>query len=246
MRANGHVLDDIEQIPKGEWSGKGKGGERWGRSVIWFRFYLFVRSFVLWVYCSCLQTHQKRASDLITDGSEPPCGRWDLNSEPLKEQSVLLTTEPSLQLWPSGFLTFIDVDALVCQDYGFHDFKGMTSTENMLILLPQNMEVPSLHCMPRPSLWWNLLETGQDEKWLLCYLTWSLQPANSTKGEIQIDWCILLTFSPIPREKVWHRVCRKALLPDTRLLFVPRCPCVVSEDSYSILIKQTNEQINKT
>jgi hypothetical protein len=41
--------------------------------------------------------HQKRASDLITGGCDPPCGRWDLNSEPLGEQSVLLPTEPSCQ-----------------------------------------------------------------------------------------------------------------------------------------------------
>ena len=41
--------------------------------------------------------HQKKASDLITDGCEPPCGCWDLNSGPSEEQSVLLTTEPSLQ-----------------------------------------------------------------------------------------------------------------------------------------------------
>ena len=41
--------------------------------------------------------HQKRASDLITDGCEPPCGCWDLNSETSEEQSVLLTTEPPLQ-----------------------------------------------------------------------------------------------------------------------------------------------------
>jgi hypothetical protein len=45
-----------------------------------------------------LQTHQKRASDPITDGCEPPCGCWDLNSGPLEEQSVLLTVEPFLQL----------------------------------------------------------------------------------------------------------------------------------------------------
>jgi hypothetical protein len=31
------------------------------------------------------------------DGFEPPCGCWDLNSGPPEEQSVLLTTEPSLQ-----------------------------------------------------------------------------------------------------------------------------------------------------
>jgi hypothetical protein len=41
--------------------------------------------------------HQKRESDLITDGCEPPHGCWDLNSGPSEEQLVLLTTEPSLQ-----------------------------------------------------------------------------------------------------------------------------------------------------
>jgi hypothetical protein len=40
--------------------------------------------------------HQKRSSDLITDGCEPVCGCWDLNSGPSEEQSVLLTTEPFL------------------------------------------------------------------------------------------------------------------------------------------------------
>jgi hypothetical protein len=43
------------------------------------------------------QTHQKRAPDLITDGCESPRGCWELNSDPLEEQSVLLTTEPALQ-----------------------------------------------------------------------------------------------------------------------------------------------------
>ena len=40
---------------------------------------------------------QKRAPDLITDGCEPPCGCWESNSGPPEEQSVLLTSEPSLQ-----------------------------------------------------------------------------------------------------------------------------------------------------
>jgi hypothetical protein len=35
--------------------------------------------------------------DLIMGGFEPPRGCWDLNSGPLKEQSVLLPTEPSHQ-----------------------------------------------------------------------------------------------------------------------------------------------------
>jgi hypothetical protein len=42
-------------------------------------------------------TNQKRASNPITEGCEPPCGCWELNSGPLEEQSVLLITEPSLQ-----------------------------------------------------------------------------------------------------------------------------------------------------
>ena len=59
------------------------------------RFYLFV--LCMWVYCHCLQAHQKRASDPITDGCGPPCGCWDLNSGLLEEQSVLLTAGPFLQ-----------------------------------------------------------------------------------------------------------------------------------------------------
>ena len=51
----------------------------------------------MYVHCSCLQTPQKRASDIITDVCEPPCGCWDLNSGPSEEQAVLLTTEPSHQ-----------------------------------------------------------------------------------------------------------------------------------------------------
>ena len=43
---------------------------------------------------------QKRAPDLIVNGYEPPRGCWELNSGPLEEPSVLLTTEPSLQPKP--------------------------------------------------------------------------------------------------------------------------------------------------
>jgi hypothetical protein len=41
--------------------------------------------------------YQKRVSDPITNGCEPPCGCWELNSGPLEEQSVILTVDPSLQ-----------------------------------------------------------------------------------------------------------------------------------------------------
>jgi hypothetical protein len=49
------------------------------------------------------EAHQKKVSDLIMDGCEPPCGCWDLNSGPLEEQSVRLTAEPSLQPLHNGF-----------------------------------------------------------------------------------------------------------------------------------------------
>jgi hypothetical protein len=53
----------------------------------------FMRIAVLPTCISCV-----RVSDLgITDSCELPCGCWELNSGPLEEQSVLLTTEPSLQ-----------------------------------------------------------------------------------------------------------------------------------------------------
>jgi hypothetical protein len=66
-------------------------------SFVWPKkktIYLFI--LCIWVHCSCLFRHQKRASDPITDGCEPPCHCWELDSGPLEEQSVLLTTEPSL------------------------------------------------------------------------------------------------------------------------------------------------------
>jgi len=56
------------------------------------------------VHCSCLLTYKKRASDSFTDGYEPLYGCWELNSGPLEEQPVLLTTEPSLWL-TRGFNT---------------------------------------------------------------------------------------------------------------------------------------------
>ena len=53
----------------------------------------------------CMTAGQKTAPDLIPDGCEPPCGCWELNSGPLEEQTMLLTTEPSLQ--PQDFDFFI-------------------------------------------------------------------------------------------------------------------------------------------
>jgi hypothetical protein len=52
------------------------------------------------------EREREKASDPITDGCEPPCGCWDLNSGPLEEQSVLLTAEPCLQL---PFISFLKI-----------------------------------------------------------------------------------------------------------------------------------------
>jgi hypothetical protein len=57
-------------------------------------------NFIYFIYMSTLwrlQTHHKRASDPITDGCEQQHGCSELNSGPLEEQSLFLTTEPSLQ-----------------------------------------------------------------------------------------------------------------------------------------------------
>ena len=65
--------------------------------LFFLRFIYLLYVSTLYLHCSCLQTHQKRASDFVTDGCEPPCGCWDLNSGPWEEQLVLLTTEPPHQ-----------------------------------------------------------------------------------------------------------------------------------------------------
>jgi hypothetical protein len=64
----------------------------------------------LWLFCFCFRSTyyvysvlpactfagQKRAPDLIIDDYEPLCDCWELNSEPLEEQPMLSTSEPSL------------------------------------------------------------------------------------------------------------------------------------------------------
>jgi hypothetical protein len=52
---------------------------------------------------------RKGKSDPITDGWEPPYGFWELNSGPLEEQLMLLTTELPFQ-HRSGFLIYAEVD----------------------------------------------------------------------------------------------------------------------------------------
>jgi hypothetical protein len=82
-----------------------------------------------------LDTHQKRASDLITDGCQPPCGCWDLNSGPLEEQSVLLTAEPSLQQPTSSSVTTSEP----CQEGYDIDIPFKDEHNNMEYLIPNKL-----------------------------------------------------------------------------------------------------------
>ena len=84
---------------------------------IYFVFFNLKKIFILYVHFIylfimytiflpvCLPAGQKRASDFISDGCEPPCGCWELNSGPLEEQAMLLIAEPSLQLHMFTFLS---------------------------------------------------------------------------------------------------------------------------------------------
>ena len=62
---------------------------------------------------------QKKAPDLITDGCEPLCGCWGLNSGPLKEQPVLLTSESSLQSQISFYNHFPSSLVIIGEELSF-------------------------------------------------------------------------------------------------------------------------------
>jgi hypothetical protein len=98
---------------------------------------IFVFCFYLFYACEYTVTvfrHQKRASDPITDGCEPPCGCWELNSGPLEEQSVFLTAEPSsLQPLSSGFMLRYWLDLRLNRDRGRDVVRGGQVT--LLVLM---------------------------------------------------------------------------------------------------------------
>jgi hypothetical protein len=106
-----------------------------GKSMFSFALDLFI--LCIGVYCSCLQTHQKRASDPITYACEPPCCFWELNSGPLEEQSVLLTTESSLQpmfrfLRPPNCLPRHQFYFVFLQQFLAFSFKKLISSHQLI------------------------------------------------------------------------------------------------------------------
>ena len=64
----------------------------------------FIYLFYVYEYTVADFRHSRRGLlDPITDGCELPCGCWELNTGPLEEQLVLLTSEPSLQPQMASF-----------------------------------------------------------------------------------------------------------------------------------------------
>jgi hypothetical protein len=58
----------------------------------------FLKRIIYLLYVSTLLlSSDTPEKGIITDGCEPPCGCWDLNSGSPEELSVLLPTEPFLQ-----------------------------------------------------------------------------------------------------------------------------------------------------
>jgi hypothetical protein len=84
-----------------------KSNFTWNLFTLIFFFFRFIYFYCVgmpWLHLcrstTCMSSTcrgQKKTSDPIIDGWEPPYRYWELNSGLLEEQSVLLTTEPSLQ-----------------------------------------------------------------------------------------------------------------------------------------------------
>jgi hypothetical protein len=70
-------------------------------NLFFFSFFFFFKIYLFYVYEHAVAVfrHTRRGHQILLQGGcESPCGCWELNSGPLEEQSVLLTTEPSLHL----------------------------------------------------------------------------------------------------------------------------------------------------
>ena len=77
---------------------------------------------------------QKRATDPITDGCEPQCGCWELNSGPLEDQTMFLTSEPSLQ--PQLYY-FFKLAVLVYTPLTVQRFSFLSFSPTFAVICPQ-------------------------------------------------------------------------------------------------------------
>jgi hypothetical protein len=102
MIIEGDLISDIKHIniPCVRWDVLSIKAPIYNINLTFFFFkkrfiYLFIYLFIICVYTVAVFRHPGRGHQIfVTDSCEPPCGCWNLNSGPLKEQSALLTTEP--------------------------------------------------------------------------------------------------------------------------------------------------------
>ena len=105
----------------------------------------------LFIYCMHMNPRllssdkPKRALDPITDGCEPPRSCWELNSEPLEEQPVLLSAEPSL--WPLGLLFRDRISSCSCGWPGTCH-RDQAALPSLMLRLKVYTTVPSAKCSP--------------------------------------------------------------------------------------------------
>ena len=96
------------------------------------RIFFFKNIIIYFMYMShylCLRTHQKRTSDPVTEGCEPPCGCWDL----WKSSQCSLTAEPSLQ--PRKDVLLYDKSPRVMTMWrGSHSAEGCLGREPLRLL----------------------------------------------------------------------------------------------------------------
>jgi hypothetical protein len=88
------------------WPGGPQRYDRWSPNFYVIQTFKKMYVYILYVYSVlpvCLPACQKRAPDLIIDGNEPPYGCWELNSGPLEEQTVLLTSKVNLIYRPNKY-----------------------------------------------------------------------------------------------------------------------------------------------
>jgi hypothetical protein len=130
-----------------------KGVHHYCLSIGPFKFLLLffkdLFTLLIWLRCSCLQTHQKRSSDPITDGCEPPCGCWELNSGPLADQTVHLAPEPSLQ---PLLLIFMCVNILLTSEPYLCSAQG--GQKRALDFLKQELKMISYHARNQTRIFW--------------------------------------------------------------------------------------------
>ena len=81
----------------------------------------------------------------VRDGCEPPCGFWELNLGPLKEQQVLLTAEPSLQLPCQVFSGVPGVTSYMLGKYSLLGYMYITVELQKLITWVLNFQILSIN-----------------------------------------------------------------------------------------------------